>query len=336
VRVTTVKPSAIDSALIYNRTIRIGSPAELTDVLDLVSNEDVVDIQATEGVAFEAYEQLGSAAEFQHAPRWSGRTRVMDKANLPGLLDGAPIKVPDQVLTPVDDARAIIERLGLPVVVKPRTGVSGDGVQVLETLGAVEDAIREVGSTSDHLFEQYVSGIQIGVGGVVTGATEGELVAYELVARCGNQFSPARRIRMVDKPKLSETIHALVPYLGIAGLLNFQFIRDEDGFDWLHDVNPRVWGPFASLGFAGFDVIDAYVHWLRGIPWSLHAPVGGNPEGIGVFPYDFRPRDGEKMDVRSVLRLLGASARFTTWVGPRYPTSTMARSSLKTLDRWRS
>ena len=334
VRVTTAKPSAIDSAFIFNRTIRIESPVELVEVAKLLSNEDIVDVQSTEGLAFEAFEQLGAAAGFPHASRWSGRARVIDKANLPGLLEGSLVKVPDQVITPVADAREIVERLGLPVVVKPRRGVGGDGVRILQTLDEVEDAAQAVGSTRDHLFQQYLDGMSFQVGGTVTGAAEGELVAFETVDR-REQFSPARRIRMINDSELLDTVHTLVPHLGVTGLLNVEFIRDEDGILWLHDANPRIWGCFASLRWAGIDVLDAYVDWLRGVPGPLHTPTETESGVIEVFPIAYGPRGGQEMTAHAVTRLIGASARFTTWVGPRYSSSIVVRAPLKALRRLR-
>jgi hypothetical protein len=173
------------------------------------------------------------------------------------------------------------------------------------------------------------------VGGLVAGSEAAQLVVYERLLLRDGEFSPARRLRTVAAPELSAAVFTLLPKLAVTGLLSFDFLRDEDGVDWIHDVNPRVWGNFASLRFAGFDVLGSYVRWLRGTQVATTALLGSDSEEFGVFPADFTPFKGEPFGPRAVARLVGAAMRFSIWVGPRYSGSLVARAFRRVYRRLR-
>jgi len=335
IRITTADTGVMESGLLFNKTIRIQDPSELESVADLVRGEAIADVQATESLALVSLDRLGEDAGFQNAARWSGRNAVIDKAALPAMLEGAPIRVPDQMRTPLNDPQSIVDRIGLPMIIKPCVGIGGQGIEILSSLEDVERAVNAIGSSDDYIFQRYVIGTPYGVGGVVTGAPEKELIAYEMLERVGNEFSPTREIRLVDEPELLKGAHALVPLLGVSGLLNMQFVQDSDGTYWLHDVNPRVWGPFGSFQFGDVDLLGAYVSWLNGSPKEMIVPVESRNKTIGVFPAAYKPRRGEDATAHDVLTRVKATSRFATWFGPRYSAALMTRSVLEQVGRFR-
>jgi hypothetical protein len=63
------------------------------------------------------------------------------------------------------------------------------------------------------------------------------------------------------------------------GLVGERIIRDTDGNDWVHDVNPRVWGSFAAFRPANVDLVAAHVDWLPGhtLPGSGAPSASSDP-----------------------------------------------------------
>src|SRR5665213_2026335 len=84
--------------------------------------------------------------------------------------------------------------------------------------------------------------------------------------------------------RLMETGRTLIEALHIRGLICFDIIRDSNDVDWIHDVNPRVFGGLTTCQLAGFDFRGAYLRCLGvGVDVQTSPPDTPNSVSFG-FP----------------------------------------------------
>jgi hypothetical protein len=153
-------------------------------------------------------------------------------------------------------------------------GSGGSGVSIHHCLDSLRAALRvsaaEEGADGQpggdqRFFERHVTGRSLQFGCVAGREGVRRFVTYETLARI-RPLAPASRIELLDDPSLAETGIQLVEALRISGYVNVNVIRDSAGFDWVHDVNPRVWGSFVAFDAAGIDLVGSYLRWLADEP----------------------------------------------------------------------
>lgn len=181
VRVTLEPPSRVASYLCFDRTIELGSAAELAHLGEVLADEDVVDVQVVETLANETFDGLLGIGRTIGVDRLSRRTVASDKLAVSDRLAGAGCSVPRWLHGADASATGVADELGLPVVSKVRTGSGGQGVAVLRTLEEVDAALRDGAGSPDHFFERYVDGRALQFAGVI--GDEGvAAVTYETLA----------------------------------------------------------------------------------------------------------------------------------------------------------
>jgi ATP-grasp domain len=316
VRVTLERPSRVASYLCFDRTIGLGSPADLADLGDRLAGEDVVDVQVVETLANGTFDGLLGTGSTTGVDRLSRRTVAADKLAVAERLAEAGCAVPRWLPGAGATAAGIVDELGLPVVSKVRTGSGGQGVAVLRTRDEVGAALRDGADSPDHFFERFVDGRALQFAGVV--GEEGiAAVTYETITR-KSPMGPASEVVCVDDPQLFDTGRRVCEALGISGLVNINVIRGDDGHDWIHDVNPRVWGSFLAFRAVGVDLMGAYFAWLRGDPLPEAPRPLGHAKKLPVFPAlidgDLHP--GSR--IGAPWRFCRTASPYLRWVGPRY------------------
>jgi len=317
VRVTLTPHRRAASYLCFDRTVSLGSADELRGLADHVADERIVDIQVIEALSVATVDGLARMPDLTGLPRWRARAAVVDKPFVAERLQAAGLAVPSILTGPVGGPDAVVEALGLPVVHKVRTGSGGDGVEVLHTRQEVAEVVDAGRHTDATFFETFVDGRHLQFGGVTTGPDDAMYLTYETLARKGH-MGPASEIRCLEDPQLARVGLGVADALEIRGMVNVNVIRDADGTDWVHDVNPRVWGSSMSLRAAGFDFLGAYVDFLRGTAIRSGPPAGYVGTLVDVFPASFQmPRDGDSRLVTR-LRFLSGAYPFARWIGPRY------------------
>jgi hypothetical protein len=209
-------------------------------------------------------------------------------------------------------------------------------------------ALMAEGQDEYFFYEQFVEGRHLQFGGVF-GEDVDAAVTYETTERQGS-FGPSSAIRLIDDPDLQLTGRAVVAALGITGMMNINVIRDADGRDWIHDVNPRVFGSFLASRPAGVDLMQAYIDWILSssdrpepgkMPWGVvrgdlgrdgslrflrrrlpsRAPSTGRVSSgasFVVFPGAFRADIDDQGGIRFFSRFLKAAVPYVRWIGPRY------------------
>jgi D-alanine-D-alanine ligase len=186
-----------------------------------------------------------------------------DKPSAKAVLREAGIPTPDWVALPherfselgaVAVLDLIVERLGLPLMVKPAQGGSGLGATVVREAAALPAAMVgcfAYGSTA--LVEQYVAGMDVAVSVVDLGEGPRPLPAVEIVPRDGVYDYAARytagrttwhvpaRLAPAATARLAEVALAAHTALGLRDLSRVDLIVDDAG-------QPNVMGVNVSPG----------------------------------------------------------------------------------------
>lgn len=147
---------------------------------------------------------------------------------------------------------ALVERLGLPLVVKPARGGSSLGMTVVREAGALPAAMVAAFAYGDTaLVEQYVDGVEVAVGVVEVGEGAGPepLPAVEIVPDSGvydyaarytagatEFFVPARLAPEVAQGAAAAAVTAHRS-LGLRDLSRTDLVVDRAGTPWFLEVN---------------------------------------------------------------------------------------------------
>jgi hypothetical protein len=321
IRVTTAQRSIGSSytrRLAFDRIVYLDRAA-LVDLDRILSDEQIIDVHCSEPVAVDVYRALERGAGKSDAGGWHHRTELVDKWNVVALLDRADITHPNVVLGRTPHAEAV-ETLGLPIVVKPRVGMNGQGVFVAHTLGELETHLRTV-DADEVLMEAFIEGTTANYCAVVGDGAERDMT-YRTLQRGADPWSPSVEVACYRDDELTEIGRRLASALPSEGLVNVDAIRDASGRYLVHDVNLRVWGAFFASWNAGFDLSGAYLRWLSD---QVRRSIGDREQSVMLFP-DYAEA-ALVSDRKAIgLRVLAAQARdYRRLLGRAYVGREMAR-----------
>jgi carbamoyl-phosphate synthase large subunit len=166
---------------------------------------------------------------------------------------------PDSVLPGEEDA--LIDRVGFPLVVKPRVGARSIGMSVVHdrdqlaraVAGLPAPVVQECVATDQ---DEYTAGTL-----TFDGACRASIVMRRDL-RDGNTF----RAYVDDYPELDAQVRAMATALGAYGPANFQF-RVAGGLAKVFEINARFSGTTPFRRHAGFDEVELVLrHVLLGEP----------------------------------------------------------------------
>ena len=329
IRITNAPRTRGAALLLFDRTVHFEDHSDLTDLAEMVDGEHIVDVQMTEGVAAAVGQGILKMPETRHTKEWFRRVAVMDKLFVERQLRELGLFAPAVLHGPDLEASQIIRHLGLPVVHKTRTGSAGEGVSIIATCQELEATLTERHQSDDTFFEQYIEGRQLQFGGIFGYGDGDAVVTFETLQR-REALAPASQIRLVDEQGFAATGRKVVKALGLTGIMNINAIRDAEGRDWIHDVNPRAFGSFMGFRPAGVDLLAVYIDWILNGAMEP-TPEGGRPErplcderthgatedSYPVFPAAFRSHADDEGLVRSSWRFAKGAYPYVRWVGAR-------------------
>ncbi len=146
-----------------------------------------------------------------------------------------------------EEAKAVANRLGYPVLVRPSYVLGGQGMQIAFSDDEVEEFMEIINRIAqDHpiLVDKYLQGKEIEVDAVCDGTDILIPGIMEHIERTGVHSGdsisvyPAPTISDTVKEKIAEYTRRLAKALHVKGLINIQFIAiDEDVY--VIEVNPR-------------------------------------------------------------------------------------------------
>lgn len=192
----------------------------------------------------------------------------------PELRDRIAVSDPGVILDCVDKCRfqAACTEAGLPIApeaasapayFKPRYGRGGKGVVLAE-----DDLMVAALRHRDGVMQRAIAGQEYTVDALFS--REGNLVAT----------SPRRRLRaagvstagwVAPDARLQELAARLGRRWRFRYAINFQVVRDEQGTDWLIELNPRLAGSAIFSALAGCDPFAGTIALWRGESWRAEA-----------------------------------------------------------------
>ena len=223
------------------------------------------------------------------------------------------------------EATAAARRFGYPIVLKPRstvTGRNGDLTQRGSALVWDEGSLRtvwpEYGTPS--LIQRRMDGAVLSFSGV---AADGRLLAYG-VSRYGRTWPPEGGAvsfaeTIPPPPGLREKVSDLIAVLGWKGVFELELVQCDDGHFAAIDFNPRLFGSLELITRAGAPLTAAWCDWLLG---------AGGVETEARPGYHYRWEDAE---VRNLWRRL-RERHLGTAIRVLRPRRRMTRSFFRLTD----
>jgi biotin carboxylase len=202
----------------------------------------------------------------------------------------ANVVVPETVLVESrDEAIAAAERLGFPVVLKPRRGSGSKGVFMVSDIPELLDALAADKTSAGNLGEeclvqQAACGREVGVDGIVVSDTPHVLLVRDKVltpppARFAMEYFAPTDLPVAHREAVATTVIAAARALGFTDcLFHADVIVDAVGQPWILEMAPRPSGfnLFISLlpAVTGRDVAADMIEFL----------AGGRPPPTAVSP----------------------------------------------------
>jgi carbamoyl-phosphate synthase large subunit len=161
-----------------------------------------------------------------------------------------------------EDAQALVERVGFPLIVKPRVGARSVGVsrvndqaELDEALSKLDDALVQAVAGPDD--QEYTAGV-VCFDGVCNAC-----IVMRRELRDGNTY----RACVEDSEDLTRQVRALAEALNPHGPVNIQFRVDDRNRVRVFEINARFSGTTPLRAKAGFDEVQMCLDWLiDGVP----------------------------------------------------------------------
>jgi predicted ATP-grasp superfamily ATP-dependent carboligase len=155
------------------------------------------------------------------------------------------------------DYRALDERFGFPVVVKPRVSAGRQGVVVCDDRAAVEDAVERITETfGDVILQEFIpNGGERGVYTIYDWDSQRRATCVQERIRTnppeGGSSTLRKTIEAPDLIRLGDRLLSSLSWQGL-GMAEFR-IDPRDGEPKLLEINTRPWGSLALSVHAGVD-----------------------------------------------------------------------------------
>jgi predicted ATP-grasp superfamily ATP-dependent carboligase len=163
------------------------------------------------------------------------------------------------------------QRLGLPVIVKPRRTASevGRGIRQRESVfvddqSALEAVVGEFGTP--YLLQRPITGHVMSVGGMRT--PDDGMLGFSTSTYVRTWPPHAGNVafaRTIEPPAgLRERVERLASHIGWHGVFELEVIASGTGDFYAIDLNPRIWGSIAHASRAGAPMAVLFCDWALG------------------------------------------------------------------------
>jgi hypothetical protein len=276
--------------LYFDRCVRLDAPGQIESIEDgVLGGFRIIDVLMSEftvasmGLGHPMLQALGrrSLAFAAHPVR-----QLLDKFEVNVLLQAGGVRTPPQRAANACTAQEAIQAFGLPIVVKSRIGLGGDGVRIADSLDEAESAVQELcqGDLSRGFFQSHVEGKQVGY--ICVRGADGPLLEFGYQVNATQwPLGPSAKVAVDKDPLIAQAGRNVVDALGSRGLAQIDMIRDSAGQVWPIDANLRSSGNILSFLCLNLDFPDAYARLLTGRPQRPARPQASIGHGAAdVFP----------------------------------------------------
>jgi hypothetical protein len=240
----------------------LDSPDGLDALPKVLAGRYVLDAQVTESLAIQTYSILDQLPLAERSTVWAGRARAIDKINLAHFDLPVGFDTPPVLGVGAVKASDVVRLLSLPIVLKRRIGAGGNLMRIVHSERELDDLLNDIDDPDAWIVQKFVEGEPMCCAGVVTQDGAECLVLYEIVER-KSPLGSSTKIKFVEDAGLERFASRLLSSLGLRGFVNVDFIHDRDGRNWIHDINPRIFGTYLQCQVAGYDLMESYVQFLR-------------------------------------------------------------------------
>lgn len=163
------------------------------------------------------------------------------------------------------DLGAAVRALGLPLVIKGDRGSAGRMVRIVDTMAALELAVRRARTLGGAwILQELIAGPTYLFGGLFHDGRPLRIYAARKVEQQPPRTGGASRLRSTDDPGLIDVGLRTLRELRWTGFASADLMRRPDGRHVLLEVNPRLWGSLAGAASAGVDLFTPFAAVLAG------------------------------------------------------------------------
>lgn len=175
--------------------------------------------------------------------------RAEDRNKFEQLLEELNLAKPNgKAVTTKQKAIEIANEIGYPVLVRPSYVIGGAQMEIVHNEEELNNYLQIVTNISEEkplLIDQYLTGIEVDVDAISDGETTFIPGIMEHIERAGVHSGdsiavyPPQRISETVKEKMLDATDKIARTLGVVGLINIQFIIQDDEV-YVLEVNPRA------------------------------------------------------------------------------------------------
>jgi len=175
--------------------------------------------------------------------------RAEDRNKFEQLLEELNLAKPNgKAVTTKQKAIEIANEIGYPVLVRPSYVIGGAQMEIVHNEEELDNYLQIVTNISEEkplLIDQYLTGIEVDVDAISDGETTFIPGIMEHIERAGVHSGdsiavyPPQRISETVKKKMLDATDKIARTLGVVGLINIQFIIQDDEV-YVLEVNPRA------------------------------------------------------------------------------------------------
>ena len=181
----------------------------------------------------------------------------------------AELGVSSPRVEPIDqesDLEAVIEKLGLPCVLRGTQGTSGIQVRIASNMAEAIAAYQElrISSPEPPFAQQYAYGRRCLIGGLFDHGRPLQWFSQTTVESCPAPTGPSVRVRSLRDPVLTERADRIFRALAWDGLACAEFIQQPDGEYQFLEINPRAWAAIRAADDCGVPLLRLFVDYLLG------------------------------------------------------------------------
>jgi carbamoyl-phosphate synthase large subunit len=172
-----------------------------------------------------------------------------DRIRFANLVESVGIPQPEGGMArSVDEALALADRIGYPVIVRPSFVIGGLAIDFSYSPSDLVEQLRRatyVDPDRPVRIDRYLEGVEVDIDAVADGDTVLIPGLLEHIERAGVHSGdsvgmfPPQTVSMADQEMIVDAMDRIVRALDVHGLVNAQFIVREDGV-YLIEVNPRA------------------------------------------------------------------------------------------------
>ncbi|EQD42640.1 acetyl-CoA carboxylase, biotin carboxylase, partial [mine drainage metagenome] len=171
------------------------------------------------------------------------------------LAEQVGVPVPHAIaVSTLDEAKEAMQTVAGPVVIKARESSGGRGIAFIDTPEDLEDAWKHFDGHGAYIQQRVPSGRKFDVCLLydANGILRRKFVQEE-TRWYPTETSVSTVQRSVHRPDLIDLAVRTIAPIGWRGIVELEYMEDENGTPWLLEINPRLWSSVELAVQCGID-----------------------------------------------------------------------------------